>query len=250
MREVLDKALNIYAELIQSPYNFIEKSDSNRALFVDILDDEVLSVLDGICESFKVKIFKYQNRIYLVPLDGSILAIEESKIAKYFHANSDTNKRESDERLYLFYYITLIYLNEIYGGTPFRKINDYITLADMLDAVDKSVERALTYEKEDDEEAQFNITTVAKKWDSFILQIDEKSSSKINRMYTKKGFLEKSLNFLKSEGLVEIRTTDNIRIYPTNRLSDIVAMGGLNMDRINDLKIKVQNDSFTQDSIV
>lgn len=242
MRESIDKALNLYTELSKSPYGFIEKTDGNRNFFIDMLDNDVNTVLDSICENFKVNIFKTQNRIYLVPLTGSILATNEDDIARYFHATSSTNKRENDERLYLFYYITLVYLNEIYGGTPFKKLNEYVTLGNFIRAVDESVERALSLTKEDDYANRFNITAVANKWAGFILQSDANVANKTNLMSTKIGFITKVINFLKKEGLVDVKTIDDDRIYPTTKLTDLVLMGGLNMSKIEDLKIKVQNN--------
>lgn len=248
MRESIDKALQLYTELSKSPYGFIEKTDGNRHYFIDMLDNNVSMVLDSICENFKVNIFKTQNRIYLVPLTDSILATNEEDISRYFHATSNSNKRENDERLYLFYYITLVYLNEIYGGTPFKKLNDYITLGNFIRAVDESVERALSFTKEDDYANRFNTTAVAKKWSSFILQNDSNTSSKINIMATKIGFIKKVINFLKKEGLVDVKTIDDERIYPTTKLTDIMLIGGLNMSKIEDLKIKVQNNGISNDN--
>lgn len=246
MKEAIIAATKIYKELVDSEFGYIEKNDLNSEIFIDFMSDDVASALESMTEVLRVRIFKVQNRIYLFPLEDSVLSVSESDVAKYFYVTPKTGKRESDERLYLFYYITLVFLNEIYGGAPFRKLNDYCTLEGLVEAMNTSVERQqATITTEEEEDMGFNILAVGRKWKNFALTGGGNKDSKVNSMSSKLGFAERAMKYLKKQGLVDIKVQDNTRIYPERKLSDLILVGGLNMDRIEELKIRIQNDIYS-----
>ncbi len=228
--ENLTKALAIYKSLVGSENGYIEKK-GNESLFSDYQDEGVSEVLNIISTSMQLNIFRGKNgRLYIISESDSVLAKSENDVKSYFY-NSNENR---SERAYLFYYATLLLINELFGGNPIRQRRDYLPLKNWIDIIDTDVEKHKTLTLEEEMELGFNFVRVGRRWKGLSQETD---SSIVKSINTKSGFLEKCLQFLVKEDLVESITEDELRIYPKEKLIDLIERGNLRVDRLQELKI-------------
>jgi hypothetical protein len=239
--DVLTKALIVQRALLKSEYGFIENNITNRELFSFYLEPQVRNLIDYISEELGLFVFKVQDRLYISSKKGSFLDVNESDIARYFYISKEKEVlNDSRIRLSLFYYITLNFLNILYSGYPIKNTQDYTTLREIIETVDESVERALASFNEDNEsEVGFNILKSCDAWRKFTL--DSEGSGDMN---SKKGFVKRCIAYLKKHGLVKTLDDNEFRVYPERKLTDLMVNGGLDMDRIKELKIAVQNNFY------
>jgi len=237
--ETLSKALKIQKELLKSEFGYIENNGTYRDLFIDYLNPDVSNILNIICEEFDFNVFKVQDRIYLSPYAASFLSVSESDISRYFYISKEKECLDDSRiRLYLFYYTVLNFLSIIYSGFPIKKTQDYTTLNELISTIDNSTARALSvYDEKMELEVGFSILKSCYAWDKFTLDSDGNGE-----MNSKSGFAKKSIAYLKKEGLVKVMDDNEFRIYPERKLTDLIVNGGLDIARIQELKINIQNN--------
>jgi hypothetical protein len=230
-RDNLKKALEIYKTLIDSPQGYIEKNSGNNELFADYYDNDVNQILDVICEAFDVRIFKgNRNRLYVVPDISSSFAIKESDVGKYFYVGDRMEAEVGKDRTYLFYYITLIFFNELYGGNPIKQKRDYVPLGELLAIIDGYVEKHRQLTLEEEMSLAFNFIRVGRKW----MTLSSDSDKTVTGLSTRLGFARRSMEFLAREELVILVSDDETRIYPTEKLTDYIEKGNLkSIERLN-----------------
>lgn len=227
----ITKALAIYRNLLESEQGYIEKR-GNEELFADYQDQGVNEALHIICNSMQVRTFRGKGgRLYIVSEEEGMYAINESEVKTYFYDAKKDQPQEKSERGYLFYYATLILLDEFFGGNPIRQRRNYIPLNNWIQAVDAAVERHKELTLEEEAELGFNFIRVGRRWKCFSTENDDVVAG-IN---TKAGFLERCVQFLTREELIISSREDELRIYPTEKLIDLVERGNLRTERLSDL---------------
>ena len=226
------RALAIYKVLIDNEHGYIEKQNGNEELFADYFDYEVSEALSSIAQAMDVRIFKGQkDRLYIVPLNYATNAIKESELKTYFFDNKKEKGCERSERVYLFYYTTLILLDEFFGGKPIRLKRDYLNLSEWINLINNVVARHKDLTIEEELKLGFNFIRVGRRWNALSNEND-KTTAAIN---TKMGFLERVLLFLSKEELVITITEDETRIVPTEKLCDLIEKGNLKTYRIQEI---------------
>lgn len=232
--EHFQSALLLYKALSSSESGYIEKNESNAMLFADFYDYEVSKVLDLVCQTMEVNIFKGEKDIlYITPKSDSVGKIREEDIRRYFYEGKQGETGDRSERVYLFYYTTLIMLDLLFGGSPIEKKINYLTFSKWMEAIEDFMVKHKSISEEEEAELAFNFSKIRKKWDALSLDND-KAIAQVN---TKVGFLNRCLQFLTKEGLIFAPKEDEILIYPTSKLCDLVKKGQLNFKRLEDLHI-------------
>jgi hypothetical protein len=228
----LTKALAIYRSLVASEHGYIEKK-GNEDLFADYQDQGVSEVLNIICHSMQVNIFRGKSgRLYINSEDEGVYAKNESEIKAYFWQQGEPRS----DRAYLFYYVTLLLINELFGGNPIRLRRDYLPLGNWIEIIDAAVEKHKELTIEEEMELGFNFIRVGRKWKCFSLDADAVKT----KSDTKIGFLDRCILQLKKEDLIDTVTEDEIRIFPTDKLIDLIERGNLNVDRLKELKLNAE----------
>lgn len=229
----ITRALAIYRNLLESDHGYIEKK-GNEELFADYQDQGVNEALNVICDSMQVRTFRgKEGRLYLVSEDDGMYAIKESEVKTYFYDAKKDQPQEKSERAYLFYYATLLLLNEFFGGNPIRQRRNWIALNEWIQVVDAAVERHRELTLEEEAQLGFNFIKVGRRWKCFSTEMDDTVAG-IN---TKSGFLERCAQFLTREDLIISNREDELRIYPTKKMVDLMERGNLRTDRLKDLMI-------------
>lgn len=220
----LTRAMEIYRSLVGSEHGYIEKK-GNEDLFANYQDQGVNEVLNTICSSMKLRTFRgNKGRLYIVTDDDSVYAKNENEIKTYFYNQTEGRS----ERAYLFYYATLLLLNELFGGNPIRKRREYVPLDEWINILDTAVERHKVLTVEEELSLGFNFIRVGRRWKSLSSETD----STVVKINTKAGFLEKCTSFLEKEDLIYM---DETRIAPTDKLIDLIERGNLRTDRLKEL---------------
>lgn len=240
-QETYNKAAAIHNVLMNSTHGWIKRTQQTSEYFINYLSKDVREAVENIAQQYEIKIFKTQDGLFLIPGKDTFLSMKESDINSYFSIAKEKDIFDANRiRGALFCYISLNLISRIYDNRPDGEPADYITRDNLIEQVNMSVRRVLEAKDEvDDEVVGFNLTKSCKTWDSFLPQ--KENGVKVHKQNTKEGFVDKSMHFLKLNGLVDIvEEGDNYRIYPSYKMNCIIFNGGLDVERISELKISVQ----------
>lgn len=223
VKQDLKKALGIFEAMFRSDYGYIEYSTDTMVLFEDYQLEEVKDCLDTIASTYGFEILarnsgtkKETKRIYLVPTQDCKYAYSSADIKKYIHTQENKNFD------YLMLYLLLLLINEFFGGTPISVTKNYITEQTYMHVIEQAVDRQKVLTVEDAISREFNVDKACQTWCGLTGEVNDRLTSKV-------GFVRKVLKFAKSHDLISIREEDEVKIFPTIKLQDLVLNSKLNL---------------------
>jgi hypothetical protein len=229
--DALKSALDIYKFLLENK-EFGLTQEKNQFLYSRYFDDDVKEAIDLICDELNINIDMYVDRIYLtVNRTNTTFGFSENEIEDYL-SFSDLNKKI---KVYLFYYIILVFLVEYYGEN-LSSVADrvsFITRDSIVEAIDGRIskfEKKSNENKIEFEDIEFNTDIIFKTWKAL-------KNDPLGNQNSKEKFINQVFTFLEKEYLVRIETHSKIhKTYsPTIKLTCLMKDGFRDKERAKEI---------------
>jgi hypothetical protein len=218
MQDSLKLSIKIVKELLHKK-SITQEND--RELYGEYLSSSLVeSSVDEILNEFGLKIYKYDNGLY-------ITAGMENKVFGYSNEElRDAFKVDSNKHLYLAYFVMYTVVTTFYKETSFKTPVLYVKNNQIVDKVTEKLAAIAQNREIEDREESF--TLLNKEWDALPLfnnRLTEENLDRIDKISgsgSQFALVNMVLKFMEDEGLLRKNKMENNYI-PTNRLSAIVS---------------------------
>jgi hypothetical protein len=211
--EPMVKALGIYNQLLRD--GLIDLND-NKLIFQDYESEEVKELLEIIAVESRAYIFENKKRLYLIPeIDNTLIAYSNDELK-----NSILGYKYKIPDLFVCYYIAISIFSLMYSAKGYlKKVKEYISVTELESIISKTLgefERDENIEQIENEN-EFNIREVAKKW----IGLKEYKDDKDIRQKSRIGFICCTCEFLSKHDILNL-TNEGTQIRTTDKLDKIM----------------------------
>jgi hypothetical protein len=197
-------AFDIIGKLLQGEH-MGEKSDNTSLYEAYNSNMEVYDLVTSYMKSAGLRIYEYNNSIYVCPLEGN---------KAFGYTNEELKEKiglRLNKELYLCFFITYVITVNLLKSTS--DAGDYIRVADIIKAVDAVIPRIIDRSSGVVMDEAKSVRSLAVMWDDLPVSAQTESMGKASRG-SKSGFVKLLMNFYLTEDLFILNED---RYYPTGR---------------------------------
>lgn len=207
----LDKALEIYAKLIQG--EAVSKNNENRSLYEEYYANaEVYDITGSILKKLNLSVYEYNDALYITPGEGN----------RVFGYTNDDMKRllglRLNKELFLCYFIMYVVLIYFYKDSSAYQFKEFIKLEKAIEETDKILADIMgdKFVFTAEEAGADSFKAIALLWDEMPAVSSAEASGERTKASkaSKSGYVKLTFNFLVSQKLFAENAD---RYYPTDR---------------------------------
>jgi|GEM_PF-593334 len=247
-RENVIQAVKVLGELLAG--NEVS-SESNRELYnLYVTDSNVEDFLYLICEELSLKLYNYEDELFLSPgVENKVFGYNNDDFKKRMKYNFDNMD------MYMSYFVMMTIITMFYKESDYDTHIRRISINNILEKVNEKMNALLSIDEisEVSSDLSYNFEEISKRWKS-LRKISIRGSDFDNLEASDRGknsqyaFINTVCNFLEREGLIRIDANMN-SILPQKRFKAIVYSYFQNKDSRNEVYDYIKKLSEKEDTL-